>query len=112
MLHQFEDIAAQKRFAATENHDLETGTCNVGNHRARFFGRQLSVIALVCVLIAMRALQVASIRGHPRYDHQLLLSRFLIAKKDDIERRNVVVNTKRQGKGKRSQKSPLPRIAN
>ena len=112
MLHQFEDIAAQKRFTAAENHDPETSLSNLRDHGFRFTGRKFALIALIGVLITVSALQIAAIRGHPRYDHQLLLSRFLIAKKDDIERRNVVVNTKRRGKGKRSQKSHLPRIAN
>ena len=70
--HQLVDVGAQKRLAAGEDHDLETGLGDLVDHLLRLVGGKLAIRGLLGILVAVHALQVALVRGHPRYDHGIL----------------------------------------
>ena len=69
MGHQLVNVGTQKRLAAGEDHDLEARAGNLVDHLLRLVGGKLALGGLLGVLVAVDALQVALVRGHPRYDH-------------------------------------------
>ena len=69
MGHQLVDVGTEKRLAAGEDHDLEARPGDLVDHLLRLVGGKLALGGLLGVLVAVDALQVALVRGHPRYDH-------------------------------------------
>ena len=62
---QIEDIGAQKRLAAREDHDLEPGTGDLVDHLHALFGGKLALLLLFGILVAVHALEIALVRRHP-----------------------------------------------
>ena len=63
--HKLEDIIAHERLAAAEDHDLEAGSRDLIDHRLALVCRQLTAVALRCVLITVLTFEVALVGCHP-----------------------------------------------